>query len=854
MTTLWWKKRQVPQGSAEERIRFKYDKFRDLLAYNNECLEVMAELQNDLQYVPPWRDVVGSRVTALLDRAEGMVKALEKLTGQPYPILSTVLKTQQQEVQNYIAAFQELMPRRLSAWLSEISLEHILEVGGKAATLGEIKNRLGLPVPDGYVLTTEAYRRFFGIPLWATIRDSVNRIDLSDLSTLTQVSRDLMAKVMEQPLDHAVEVAVTQRAQALETAGLGLAVRSSAVGEGGVHTFAGQFQSFINVPKDEIAPAFKRVIASRFGERALFYRLSTGLPDVDSPMAVLVLPTIRARASGIMYTRDPLNSKAENLWITATRGLGLDIASGRTPADLFVVSRSHPHTLLESLVAAKETEIVVDGERGLMHAALSPEAARAPSLTTEEIETLAGFGGRIEDHFKTPQDVEWVLDLEGQLWIVQTRPLTLAEESHARTKAHTRSEPLIRGGRTVYPGQVCGPACLVQDPQDLSAAPLGALVFMRRSSPEIVKYFPRIAGLVLEKGNLAGHVAALLREFKIPSVFQMTGAFERIKPSDPVSLDAVRTAVYPGTLWLKRQDRGLIEREETKRKYDPLGEKLLTLHLLNPSSFSFRPRGCRSTHDVLRFAHEKAIEAMFAINDREFQSGPHASKRLVDPAPINLYVLDLGGGLEPEVAESDEVRPDQITSRPFQAIWKGVSHPRVSWSRPMAANVDGIASVMAGALSSHSSAQRALGDKSYLILADEYMNLNSRLAYHFTLVDACVSDVANNNYIAFRFAGGGATRARRNLRAVFIESCLNSYGFHTDRRGDLLNAWFKKAGSEDMETHLDILGRLMACSSQLDMYMTNEEVMQWYVRQFLEGNYSFSETEEAEKTPVGTAG
>jgi pyruvate,water dikinase len=124
------------------------------------------------------------------------------------------------------------------------------------------------------------------------------------------------------------------------------------------------------------------------------------------------------------------------------------------------------------------------------------------------------------------------------------------------------------------------------------------------------------------------------------------------------------------------------------------------------------------------------------------------------------------------------------------------------------------------------------------------MNLNSRLAYHFSLVDACLSDVPGSNYIAFRFEGGGATRLRRNLRACFIEACLSHYGFHVDRRGDLVNAWLKKASAQETEANLDILGRLMASSSQLDMYMTNPEVMRWYVRQFLNGNYSFAIIEE----------
>jgi hypothetical protein len=119
------------------------------------------------------------------------------------------------------------------------------------------------------------------------------------------------------------------------------------------------------------------------------------------------------------------------------------------------------------------------------------------------------------------------------------------------------------------------------------------------------------------------------------------------------------------------------------------------------------------------------------------------------------------------------------------------------------------------------------------------MNLNSRLAYHYSLVDTCLSDTPGNNNISFRFEGGGATRQRRSLRACFLEACLLRYGFQVDRRTDLINAWFRKAPANQIAKALDILGRLLACSSQLDMYMTGREVMSWFVQQFLEGNYFF---------------
>jgi len=221
-----------------------------------------------------------------------------------------------------------------------------------------------------------------------------------------------------------------------------------------------------------------------------------------------------------------------------------------------------------------------------------------------------------------------------------------------------------------------------------------------------------------------------------------------------------------------------------------------------------------------------------------------ATRRLRTELPLNFYVLDLGGGLALEDPEAKEITPHQVASRPFRALWLGISHPQVSWRREMPASLSDLASVMAGSLTSYGGSMRALGERSYLLVADEYLNLNSRLAYHFSLVDACLSNNPGNNYISFRFAGGGATRQRRNLRAGFIDACLTHYGFRVDRRGDLVNAWFKKAPAEETQASLDILGRLMACSSQLDMYMASPEVSKWYIEQFLAGNYGFRVRED----------
>lgn len=836
---LGGKRPEASSGSALEDVRARYGSFKELLALNSESLEQLSRLQEDLQFLPPTRALVGARVGALFDKVEGVVRALGILSRGRFPQLSEVLRRQRQAVEAFLAAEDELRIPSYSAWLSGVRAADAGVVGGKAAMLGEVRNALGLPVPRGFVITTEAYNLCCGIPLWQAIRDEIRDLVPEDLDALETTAQRLAALVLGLPIPRVVEVAILERARAMRLEGGGFAVRSSAVGEGGERTFAGQFESMLNVPHGGLLDAYRRVLASRFSARALFYRAASGLAEVESPMAVLFLETIEARASGVLYTRDPRDPRSSSLWITSAWGLGMDRAPGGSQSDHFVVGRSSPHAVLERHHSAKRVAVYAAPGGGLGERPLGDSEAKAPSLQTEDIQILAQWGVLLEDHFKAPQDVEWVLDIAGNLWVLQSRDLTLGEASGRRVGSGAKGEPLAAGGRTVYPGRMSGPAHIVRENGAMKDAPRGSVVFVGTPTSDFVKVLPRIGGLVAERGSVTGHAACLLREFKVPSVFQMHGILELARSGDVVSLDAGQGKLYPGAAWPSGEPRKVFGTGKRSRKQDLITQRILNLNLLNPGAFNFRPRGCQSLNDVLRFSHEKAIHAMFEVSDTGVERREKASKRLLATVPLHLVVLDLGGGLSPDCAESDQVTPECVLSKPFQAIWAGLSFPEMTWNRKAPTNLEGLASVVTSSFSEQPSAVRPLGGKSYILVGAEYMNLNARMAYHFTLVDACLSDAVDNNHIAFRFAGGGAARWRRDLRACFVEECLAHYGFQVDRRGDLVNAWFRKGTAEETAQKLDILGRLLACSSQLDMFMTDEDAMKGFVEKFLKGDYTF---------------
>jgi pyruvate,water dikinase len=126
------------------------------------------------------------------------------------------------------------------------------------------------------------------------------------------------------------------------------------------------------------------------------------------------------------------------------------------------------------------------------------------------------------------------------------------------------------------------------------------------------------------------------------------------------------------------------------------------------------------------------------------------------------------------------------------------------------------------------------------IVSKNYLNFSSRLGYHFATVDAQVGEVRTENYISFRFKGGAADEIRRGFRARFLGTVLENLGFEAEVIGDLVVAKLWKYPQALMEEKLDLLGRLMACARQKDMIMADENIMNWYIKAFLEGNYRFA--------------
>lgn len=826
--------------STTQGVRQKYQALQSLLGENSRLLEIMADLEADLRFLPLGSASLEHQIRSLLEGSLLMMEDLNQIADGHYQGLYGAYVTIEKQILQQLrqSPSNETVPWLMP--LGGIGLGQEQAVGGKAAHLGEVKKSFPDQVPDGFVVTAGAYQSFISEPLLASeIRSLLDTLEVSSDRQRFQAKAGRIRELLEKaPLPSSLQETILAMAQSHWPPTQRWAVRSSAVGEDDTLTFAGQFASFLNSPTAMLPKIYQKVLASRFTDRAITYRLSGGMTEVETPMAVLFLPLVNARSAGVLYTQNPGQPEQEEILISSTWGLAGDLVGGQAPADLFRLDRQNPWPIKESRIAHKKDRLIPGAAGSLERQDNPPDRQNGPSLTDEEMACLAALALQIERQMGGPQDMEWAIDQAGKLWILQSRSLRL---STAQEPPDTLplDRPILSGGITIFPGRAVAPVQTIAPGQGIPAITHGVILVAPQAVPEIGAVLPYLAGFVAEQGQPTGHAATLLREFAIPSLFDVPGATQRLQSGDLIGLDASHRQIFSGNPWPDVRERTLarLAKPRIKPSDSPLHDLILKLKLTDPQARNFQPEAAESIHDLIRFMHEKGIASLFDVGDKEARKKGISSRRLISPISLYLFVLDVGGGLSPESLPRKEVEPEHIRSRPFQALWKGMMDPRISWAGRKEINLKGFASVMSSSLSQDMGAMRKMGDPNYLLVARDYMNLNIRLAYHYAMVDSLIGPVTENNYVNFRFRGGGGSLQRRDLRARFIRDVLLSYRFNVDLRGDLVTAWLRGYPQPPSEAGLEILGRLMGCARQLDMLMENQSTITHYVERFLAGDY-----------------
>lgn len=839
----WWRRRrQRREGEAICWIKARYHVFRVLLANNERALEHMAEVDRLLRENEPSRlaEAVGGLNEVVLELADGLNRLTDNAHAGLYPRLESLSAGLGAALGRHAAA-----PPRAWLDLEEVTPDMREQTGGKAEPLGAL-SRAGLPVPPGVCLTRRTCREYLRQTkledrLKALAREAAR--PGAGLEALAAQARAMIAASVP-PAGFAAGLGAAWD-RLSDGSGASVSVRSSASSEDGAErSFAGQYASVLGVrSREALAEAFKAVLASGFSARAMAYRAGAGLAGESLDMAVLCQRMVDAKASGVIFTREPMDPASGRMLVTAVWGLGTQAVSGRAPADVYRPARAAGERPEDTpaKIAVKATRETVSPQGGLRLEDVPEDERARPALSPQEVALLRGYALRIESLSGCPQDIEWAIDRQGRAWILQSRPARLSRPARPGSRP-APEEPgdaaaLLEGGVGASPGRAAGSVHVVRSRQDLDAAALAPrpmVLALHQSMVDAASLVPHAAGILVDMGNPLDHLAALARELGIPMVTGLGSATTALGQGRWVLVDALKGAVLEADpqLW-----RDAPETPPRKARREPeaasdIRRMILPLNLTDAYGPAFSIMECASLHDMVRYIHEKAVMALFEAGDAVAEQSFSLVRRVEEGPALHFMVIDLGGGLMP--GGGRVARREEILCEPLAALCRGMATPGLHWGRHGAASsVSGLAT---RALLDPGSG-RPVGNPNYALVSRDYVNLNARVDYHFAMVDAVCGANPRENSVRFRFKGGGAGRVQRERRAEFAQMVMNAEEFYTTRQGDMVTAVLMEGARETVRAKMEMLGRFLGFSRLLDAAMTDDGMPARLARAFLDGDY-----------------
>jgi pyruvate,water dikinase len=837
-------------------LREKYESFMTLLKYDKAAHEFMATLE-DIYYTPKKTDfqAVVKTYDQFAAAVSQMVEELLKMNPSSYWSLKAYFKKFDFYIRFMLAPPEFDFSPPFTIAFDKISSFSDAFAGKKAFTLSRLNQELHLSAPNGFVITTNAFHFFLEAN---NLKEPINE-KLADLDISNPVSLDHTAHKIEQLILNAnipedIETAITNAINSLEK-GRGphfrVALRSSAVKEDGKASFAGQYQTLLNIKKNNLLIGYKQVIASKYTAHALFYRISHGILDNETPMAVLVLEMIDSKTSGVMYTQDIENPLSNNLLIHSVWGQGGLLMEGEVSPDVIRVSKKDPDNIFSTKIATKRKRLILKPDIQTQTIDTNEQQQKILSLGHSTALTLARWGISLETHFNEPQDIEWCQDKSGKLFILQSRPLNLKpgkisppEKQAPPPGTKIANKIICSGGESVCQGAGTGPVYILEQLSQIPHIPEGSVLVVRHALPQFVMAIDKMAGIIIGSGSRASHFSSIAREFGVPAIVNLKNGFPDLVQGNWVTVDAFRGIVYQGRV------KSLLEKVTPKEIFFCDSSFMVKLRyvinfcaklkLTNPTAESFVPESCRSLHDIIRFTHETAMKEMFLMGNRK-GSRKKGAKRLISDIPMLFYLLDVGSGIKDVPKTKDQrdanfLTPENIASIPMKALFKGLSNPKICWSETTHFDweeYDRI--VMAGGIISADSPMFG----SYAVLSKEYLNVNFRFGYHFVIIDTICSSSKEDNYILFRFSGGGGTPLGRSLRANFIKEILTRLGFMVEIKSDLVDGKFNHGSLKTTKKTLDLLGRLLGATKLMDMYLKENMEVKISIDEFMNGRYDF---------------
>lgn len=819
-----------------------FGRFQSILQKNTTAMEIIGDMGAKLggEFIFD-KKYLRDCVRQVSEVVRSSAYDLNFITANNYLEVYEVLENLSTELETELAGKIVVHQRQNIYRLEDIGDNMDDAVGLKAYNLSRLARLAGVRVPAGFVVSIAGFRGYLAYNNLFQKIETLIEDGAAGRRSLESASQAIRLAILGGDIQPGLRREILSAAEGICAGNperCYFSVRSSALGEDGDLSFAGVHDSFLNVPFRELLSSYKKVLASLFSPTSLEYRQGKRLLPLEMAMPVLYQVMVNSRSSGVVFTLDPVDPTRQECLISASWGLGRMVVEDQGMVDTYRVSRQAPHVLLEQRIGHKAS-MLAPLEAGPPREVAAP-AQDQPCLNPGQAAELADLALTLERFFKRPLDIEWSLDQEDVLWLLQARSLGVQSGGRARSnqlKGLLADHRVLLAERGViaYRGIAAGPVALVEEGDDLGLVPAGAVVVARYSSPWLAKAIPRASAVLTDVGSTTGHLATVAREFRVPAIVDMGEVTKVLKPGQEVTVDAERNLVYQGRIeeLLHHQ---LLEATAFETTYEfqllrRLLRRISPLTLTDPDSPEFTARRCQTLHDVIRFVHEKAVQALVDVGKAPWNLQRRGGKRLKSSLPLDLVLIDVGGGLAPEVQGKSQVTPEQVVSAPMLALWRGLTWPQAWSTEPIPVDFKGLMA----SLTRMRPAQLdgAATGMNLAVVGSNYLNMSLRVGYHFTVVDSYLGPMPNYNYIYFRFMGGVTDITRRSRRAALLSAILEESSFKVESKGDVVVARVKKMSQERTEELLVLLGRLIGFARQLDVLMKDDAAIGLFFEQFM---------------------
>lgn len=476
---------------------------------------------------------------------------------------------------------------------SELSNDQVALVGGKNASLGEMFNQLspkGIKVPDGFATTAEAYWFFLDENnIRQKLAELMKKIDLKTFSNLREIGAEARALILNAviPEQIAKEIKLAYKnLYAQYNTEVEVAVRSSATAEDlPKASFAGQHDSYLNIKGEEVLlHTCQKCFASLFNDRAIKYRINNGFEHMHVALSVGIQRMVRSdlASAGVGFTIEPETGFENMIYLTGSWGLGENVVQGAVNPDEFYLFkpsiRNNKKSLITKKLGSKSKTMIYAQDQNSLNKSI--ENIDTPNekqllfvLSDAEIETLADWCLKIEEHYKMPMDIEWAKDgITNELFIVQARPETIHNKTqNVSFKEYRLTEKgnLITKGKAVGSKIVSGIAKVLESPAEAYKLKTGEILVTDITNPDWNIVLKKASVIITNKGGRTSHAAIVARELGVAAIVGTTNATEKIKDGQLITVSCAEGdegKVFDGKLAWEEKDINLVNTKIPKTK------------------------------------------------------------------------------------------------------------------------------------------------------------------------------------------------------------------------------------------------------------------------------------------------